>query len=196
MNPIPSVLIIDDNEISAKLLKLRLIESEIQADYAMSVESLLPFLDTKYTVVVADYYLDKGITGVDLIKMYKAKYPHVRTILYTRGEINDDINELEFDKILSSQNDFEIVLDCIKRYCVVDIAPQIIESIFSEIDRIKGRLAWMQKYIVTIDSLKKTMDKMNDNVKTFIDKHQNDTYKIIFILILFEIVRKIIEKLW
>jgi DNA-binding NtrC family response regulator len=198
-NP-PAVLIVDDNEAAAKFIKLRLTESGLHADYATSVESIIPFLDTKYTVIVADYHLGKSMTGVDLIRMYKAKYPHVRTILYTRGEEDEEMNhaleEFDFDKVLFSQEDFDVLLDCIKRYCVTGIEPQIIEAIFSEIDRIKNRMAWMQKYVATIDCLKTTVDKINDKVGLFIDKHQNDAYKIIGVVIFFEVVRIIIEKLW
>ena len=138
-----SVLLIDDNKDFLEILKGRLADTDLQVDCASTIKEARTFFSKEYRVVAADFYLTGGVTGADVLRMYKVKFPYVHAILYTRGTIEEGINKCEVDKFFENMKITELsdLIESIKLFCINDIEPQIIESIFSEINKIKSDLS-------------------------------------------------------
>jgi CheY-like chemotaxis protein len=189
-----SILLIDDNKSFLDVLKMRLSDSGINIDYASSINEARTYFTKKFNVIVADYNLGDGVTGADIIRMYRTRYPYVRSIVYTRGTI-DDISALEVDKIIQSENVGELI-ESIKLYCINEIEPQIIETIFAEINKIKVQMSAMQKSIKDMGDVKGAVELLQKNVGDFIKGHKNDAYKIIAAFGALEALRAIWEKVF
>lgn len=92
-----SVLLIEDNNDAAEVMQTMLAASGIECDWASSLESSERYLRNQYSVIAADYYIEGNSTGAEVIQRYRKYHPTARTVLYTRGQFDDDTNGISTD---------------------------------------------------------------------------------------------------
>jgi CheY-like chemotaxis protein len=187
-----SVLVIDDNESFLELLKIHLDKTDIQVDYATPISEAKNFFNKRYDVIAADYNLGYGVTGYDTIKLYKERFPSTKTILYTGGNIADN-HTFDVDKIVYYK-DINELIEYIKLYCANSTESNIV-AIYSEIDKIKIHLLYLQKVVDSVNEIKSSFVTINNKVNDFIDSHRNDFYKILIALFAFLILDILIRHL-
>lgn len=92
-----SIFIVEDNSLYTYYLNETLKE---EGNYRIttfeSAEECIKALDTKPDLVILDYYLNKGMTGLDFFNIVHAKYPKIPVI------------------ILSNQDDVQLAVDMVE----------------------------------------------------------------------------------
>lgn len=182
----PKVLLLEPNEDIAKLIRTSLGACNICMDHASSMPDATKYLSQTYRVVVADYKMNNGVTGINYARIFQAKNRDIKTIVYNHDGNESSGNEIS--KVFKSFDMREIV-EAIKIYCISGIEPEIIETLFCEIKKIKEK-------VESFGDLKKTVDAIEKSVKDFIGSHKNDAWKIVLAIGGIEAARLAISKIF
>lgn len=114
-----SILIVDDEEIIRELLEERLtIDRTIEAESAATGEKALQALERRaFDVVLTDVRMP-GISGIDLLKSVKERWPETAVIIMTGyAELGDTISALRHGAVDFLEKPFEMarVVDAVGR---------------------------------------------------------------------------------
>lgn len=87
-----SVLVVDDNQINREVVALKLVQSGFVATLAASGEEAMGCLElADFDVVVSDVCMP-GMSGTELLRMIRIRFPFLPVILMT-GWIEEDIRQ-------------------------------------------------------------------------------------------------------
>jgi len=108
------ILIAEDEEFNFIILKDLLKETEINISRAENGQDVLDILekDSKFDLILLDIQMPK-ISGYDLFKIIRPKYPNIPIFAQTAYVMQEDIdkmNKIGFDKIITKPIDFDEVL--------------------------------------------------------------------------------------
>ena len=116
------ILILEDDEMVAKVLGYLLEREGIQFDTVNTFDEAMEKISKRYDWIIADYFLNGSETGVDFVTEYKKTNPRTKVLIYT-GKM-DKINSEDIDKIIYKTVNVDELINFIKteltpdNYCV------------------------------------------------------------------------------
>ncbi len=106
-----TVFVVEDDDIFLSLITTELTKLNFKEVKTFSTgKSCLENLHTRPDIVLLDYWLEKDLTGIDVLKKIKKAYPHSQAIFLTASDdINIAINSMKhgaYDYIIKGETAF------------------------------------------------------------------------------------------
>jgi hypothetical protein len=177
------VLLIDDKQSITTMMHKRLLLCGIESDVAHSFGECQKLFDNgnRYKVIVADYNLNNGATGLNIIQMYTGIDPEVFSILYSAAIIDEKLPLACVDKVYSKCGDsLDALINLIMSICSEKLQPRVLAKIFELIQVVDNKLATViEVHIPAVQARDLQIDDFMKKVDRYIESGKHDIWRVI-----------------